>query len=170
MTNVQMNSMVQVTLPKAMISSMLVMQDEFRMVLVEALRASQEAQAEEDVRPAVTSVDASDMAGSKYFAELLGQRLTAATLPMLLGEFVDQMAIVAPEALEALSLRRSRKRRYVARHWEAIHPGRPDLDVLQTASGWWVSSNIGKDDLIRALKELSRCAGLEFAKEVKFPA
>jgi hypothetical protein len=162
--------MVQLTLPKALIASMLVVHDDLRGAFVEALRSTEEADVKEDARAVAPSVDAVMTGrGAKYCGEILGQKLAASTLPMLLGQFVDQMACVAPEALEEFSYRRSRKRRFVARRWEAVHPGRPDLGVLQTNSGWWVSSNIGKKDLIRALKELALSAGLQFDKDVRFP-
>lgn len=170
MTIATANSMVQLTLPKALIASMLVVHDDLRAALVEVLRATKEADVEEDTHAAAPSVDeVMTGADAKYHGELLGQKLAASTLPMLLGQFVDQMACVAPEALEELSYRRSRKRRFVARRWESVHPGRPDLGVLQTTSGWWVSSNIGKEDLIRALKELASSAGLQFNRDVRFP-
>lgn len=170
MTIATANSMVQLTLPKALIASMLVVHDDLRAALVEVLRATKEADVEEVPHAVPPPVDAAMIgADAKYCGELLGQKLEASTLPMLLGQFVDQMAYVAPEALEELSCRRARKRRFVARRWEALHPGRPDLGVLRTTSGWWISSNIGKEDLIRTIKELADSAGLQFNRDVRFP-
>lgn len=170
MISMTTDSTVQLTLPKTLIASMLVVHDDLRVALVEALRATTEADVEEVPHAVPPRFDAAMMgADAKYCGELLGQKLAASTLPMLLGQFVDQMAYVAPEALEELSYRRSRKRRFVARRWEALHPGRPDLGVLLTTSGWWISSNIGKEDLIRALKELASSAGLQFNRDVRFP-
>lgn len=106
----------------------------------------------------------------KYVAEFLGVRITAWTLPELFAGLVDLTADVAPEALDKLAAMRARRRRFVARSREAIHPGRQDLGVMRTASGWWISRNIGQADLKRALQALARAAGLGFGEDVRFPA
>ncbi len=106
----------------------------------------------------------------KYSAEFLGQILSAWTLPEIFARIVDLTAYVAPEALDVLASKRANKRRYVSRSSETIHPGRPDLAVMRTTSGWWISKNIGQDDLKRALRTLSQAAGLNFGRDVKFPS
>ena len=80
------------------------------------------------------------------------------------------MAEVAPEALENLATHRSRKRRFVTRNRDEVHPGRSDLRVLRTSSGWWISGNIGREDLKRTLRELTAVAGLTFGQDLVFPA
>ena len=105
----------------------------------------------------------------KYAADFLGVRLTTWTLPEMFAEFVDLTAEVAPEALELLSSRRPSRRRYISRTPEGIHPGRPDLSVIRTQSGWWISKNIGRDDLIRGLRALAQASGLEYGSDIRFP-
>jgi hypothetical protein len=102
----------------------------------------------------------------KYSAEFLGVAVFASTLPEIFAKVVDMMAEVAPEALDKLSEVRARTRRYVARSPEAIHPRYPGLPVIQAASGWWISRNIGQEDLKRSLHALSDAAGLTFGRDV----
>lgn len=106
----------------------------------------------------------------KHSAEFLGTTLAARTLPDIFAQVVDLTADVAPEALDKLAAMCASKRRFVARNPEAIHPGRPDLAVMQTASGWWISKNIGQEDLKRALQALAQAAGLSFGEDIKFPS
>ena len=94
--------------------------------------------------------------------------LSASTLPEIFAQVVDLTAEVASEALDKLAATRARKRRFVARNPEAIHPGRSDLAVMQTASGWWISKNISQADLKRALQALTHAAGLSFGEDIKF--
>lgn len=106
----------------------------------------------------------------KYSAEFLGTTLTARTLPEIFAQVVDLTAEVAPEALHELAAIYARKRRFVARNPEAIHPGRPDLAVMQTESGWWISKNIGQEDLKRGVQALAQAAGLTLGEDIAFPA
>lgn len=106
----------------------------------------------------------------KYSAEFLGTTLTARTLPEIFAQVVDLTAEVAPEALHELAAMYARKRRFVARNPEAIHPGRRDLAVMRTASAWWISKNIGQEDLKRALQALAQAAGLRFGEDIKCPS
>ena len=106
----------------------------------------------------------------RYSAEFLGIPLAASTLPEIFAQVVDLTAEVAPEALYKLAATCARKRRFVARKPDAIHPGRRDLAVLQTSSGWWISKNIGQEDLKRALRVLAQAAGLRFGEDIKFPS
>ena len=105
----------------------------------------------------------------KYAADFLGVRLTTWTLPEMFVEFVDLTAEVAPEALDLLSSKRANRRRYISRTLDGIHPGRPDLSVMRTQSGWWISKNIGQDDLIRGLRALAQASGLEYGSDIRFP-
>jgi hypothetical protein len=108
-------------------------------------------------------------AAGKYEAEYLGARLFESTLPAIFAHVVDLTADVAPEALDKLAAMRARKRRFVARNPEAVHPGRQDLAVMRTKSGWWISKNIGQEDLKRALHALALASGLTFGDDIKFP-
>lgn len=105
----------------------------------------------------------------KYAAEFLDMRFTAWTLPEVFAEIVDMTAEVAPEALTKLAGMSARRRRYVARSQEAIHPGNRSLPVTRTKSGWWISKNIGQEDLKRALRAICDAAGITFGKDLKFP-
>jgi len=89
-------------------------------------------------------------------------------LPEIFAQFVDMTAKVAPEALDKLAGMSARRRRFVARNPEAIHPGNRHLPITRTASGWWISKNIGQEDLKRALRALCDAAGLTFGADVKF--
>lgn len=105
----------------------------------------------------------------KYAANFLGVRITAWTLPEIFADIVDLTADVAPEALDKLAGMCARRRRFVARSSELVHPGRPDLSVMRTASGWWISKNIGQEDLKRALRALAQATALHYGKDVMFP-
>jgi hypothetical protein len=104
----------------------------------------------------------------KYKAEYLGECIGGRTLPDVFASIVDLTAEVAPEVLEALANMSARSRRYVARTPEAVHPGNRKLPVERTASGWWISKNVGQEDLRRALKALCRAGNLRFGTDVKF--
>jgi hypothetical protein len=105
----------------------------------------------------------------RYSAQFLGVFLTAWTLPDMFAEIVDMTAQVAPEALDKLATMQARKRRFVSRTKEAIHPDNRHLPTMQTVSGWWISKNIGQRDLKRALRNLADAAGLTYGRDVIFP-
>lgn len=104
----------------------------------------------------------------KYLAEFLGVEFSERTLPYVFAAVVNMTAVAAPEALDRLSEIKTSKRRYIGRSKEAVHFGNKKLPVMQTSSGWWISKNIGQDDLRRALRELCRASGLTFGVDVKF--
>jgi len=104
----------------------------------------------------------------KYKAEYLGECVRGRTLPDVFAAIVDLTAEIAPEALERLADMSARSRHYVARKPEAVHPGNKRLPTKQTTSGWWISKNIGQEDLLRALKALCRAGDLQFGTDVKF--
>ena len=106
---------------------------------------------------------------AKHRAEVLGEAVGATTLGALFAAVVDRIDAVAPEAIEALSRKRARTRAFVARARGEVHPGRPDLAVVQTGSGWWVSANVGAADVRRGLGTLCAVAGLEFGADIRFP-
>ena len=108
-------------------------------------------------------------ATGKYNAEVLGSRVSAPTLGRLFGAIVDLIAEIDASVLERLEQCRSRKRGYIAHLRSDIHPGRPDLPTLKTNSGWWVSANVGTDDIIRNLEALCRAGDLEFGTDIRFP-
>jgi hypothetical protein len=117
-----------------------------------------------------SSKEALNFSSKDYTAEFLGVVLKASTLPGVFANIVDMTAQVAPEALEKLAGLSARKRRFIARTKEEIHPGNRLLPTMQTASGWWISRNISQKDLKRALNALAQAAGLSFGQDVIFPA
>lgn len=102
----------------------------------------------------------------KYALIFLGEELRADTLGQMFVELIDSLSIVAPDGVDKLATMKSRKRAFVSRSQEAIHPGRPDLKALETKSGWWVSANIGRRDFNRALTALCEATGLTATKDV----
>lgn len=106
----------------------------------------------------------------KYSAEFIGIRISGWTLPEIFSTIVDMTFEVAPEVVDKLATLSSRRRRFVSRTCDGVHPGRQDLSVMQTGSGWWISKNIGQEDLRRGLRALAQAAGLTYGIDVKFNA
>ena len=106
----------------------------------------------------------------KYRLELLGETIFADRLGDLFAGFVDLLASLDPSAVERLATMCARKRAYVSRRRQEIHPGRPDLQTLKTRSGWWISQNIGQVDLERALRAACFATGLVYGRDVAFEA
>jgi len=104
----------------------------------------------------------------KYGLELLGDTLRADTLPQLFGALIDRLVELDPKAVEKVSPLRAATRGFVSREQDAIHPGRPDLPLLKTRSGWWISANIGKEDLERALRRTCEANGLVCGHDIRF--
>lgn len=105
-----------------------------------------------------------------YVASVFGVPIGADTLGALLRNVVDAIHDLDLQAIERLSRMKARTRRYVAREREQVHAGRRDLRVLQTRSGWWVSANMGRADLVRSLRALCKANGLRFGQDIRFPA
>ena len=105
-----------------------------------------------------------------YVASVLGEPVGADTLGALLRNVVDAIHELDPAAIERLSEMKARIRRYVAREREQVHGGRRDLSVLKTRSGWWISANIGEQDLVRSLTALCRACDLRYGQDIRFPA
>jgi hypothetical protein len=105
----------------------------------------------------------------KHVAEVLGQRVAARTLGELQAAVVDLVAALDPSVLEGLARMRARKRRFVSRLRDAIHPGRPDLQVVQARSGWWVSANVSYAAACPTLQALCTAASLKFGEDIRFP-
>ncbi len=161
---------VVVSLPVSFVDTLLKMHEAFHPRVLEALQSS----VRDDLLPqpateTTLSANANTLLSKKYHAEFLGIKITAWTLPGIYAQIVDMMAVAAPDALEKLAGFRARKRRFVATTPESIHPGNEYLPVLQTVSDWWISKNIGKEDLKRALSALADAADLNFGRDVIFP-
>jgi len=133
--------------------------------VIDRLCSREEATVDSRVMP--TAIE--PMAG-KYKATFLGETVSGETLPALFSRIVDMVAEIDPAALERLANMKARTRRYVARTKEVIHPGRPDLPVMRTRTGWWISANVGTEDIARNLRALADAAGLSFGRDIRFPS
>ncbi len=103
-----------------------------------------------------------------YEGEVLGKQVRSGTLVEFFAEVVDTIDDVAPEAVANLAQMRARTRAYVARTRAVVHAGRIDLPTTKTSSGWYVSENIGRKDLVRALEALCQAAGLTYGRDIRF--
>ena len=104
----------------------------------------------------------------KYVGEIFGVRVTARTLPEFFEIILNIISHVAPEVLVYLSVFQTQSRRFVAASPELVHLDNPNLPVMKTASGWWISKNIGQEDLKRALRALCYVSGLKYGGDVIF--
>jgi hypothetical protein len=102
-----------------------------------------------------------------YRIKVFDVPIGARTLGKLFAAAVDAIHDLDPAAIERLSRKIAYTRRFVALDKKDIHAGRLDLALLQTRSGWWVSGNIGRRDLTRALHELCKAADLEYGQDVR---
>lgn len=114
-----------------------------------------------------TQISSPQCSDQKYQGILLGEPFGATTLYGLFGAFVDLIDDLDPQAVERLSELTSRRRRYVARSPGAIHPGRKNLPTSRTRTGWWISANVGRADIVRALKAASTALGLRYGTDVR---
>lgn len=103
-----------------------------------------------------------------YKGEVLGKPIRSETLASFFAAVVDTIYDVAPEAIAQLAQMRARTRAYVARTRTAVHPERIDLPTKKTSSGWYISENIGRKDLVRALKALCQAADLSYGRDIRF--
>jgi len=103
-----------------------------------------------------------------YEGEVLGKPIRSETLPSFFAAVVDTIHDVAPEAVAQLAQMRARTRAYVARTRTEVHAGRIDLPTKMTSSGWYISENIGRKDLVRALEALCQAANLSYGRDIRF--
>jgi hypothetical protein len=94
--------------------------------------------------PATRAKRRSRTNGQKYDLVFLGEAIHAATLGELFARLIDALTSLDTASVERLAEMSARKRAFVAKNRSAIHPGRPDLRVLRTASGWWVALTLGR--------------------------
>lgn len=169
MTPTAQEPTVLVRIPVHLVDAMLKMRDSINRDLMASLAASIASDANVEINE--TGKASKLLHGPrhyKYKAEYLGESIKGRTLPDVFAAIVDLTAEIAPEAVEILANMSARSRRYVARKPEAIHPGNNKLPTKRTASGWWISKNIGQEDLVRALMALCRASDLRFGTDVKF--
>lgn len=115
-------------------------------------------------------VQPSEGSVGNYRAVFLGEPIGAETLPELFARVVDLSFELDPASIDRLANMKARTRRYVSRNREAIHPGRPDLPVTRTRTGWWISANVGVEDVARSLRALADAANLGYGTDVRFPS
>lgn len=106
---------------------------------------------------------------TNLMAEILGQRVSGATLPDLFARCVDVIHELDPPAIERLAVKKTHARRYVARRSEDIHLKSHHLETIETGSGWWISANVGEQQVITAMRHLASAANLTFGKDLIFP-
>ncbi|MCR8548442.1 hypothetical protein M4578_11415 [Salipiger sp. P9] len=169
MTPATQEPTVLVRMPVHLVAAILKMRDSLDRDLMASLAASIAGDANVKTKETGTlPTPLNEPRHHKYKAEYLGVSIGGRTLPDVFAAIVDLTAEIAPEALERLADMRARSRRYVARNPEAIHPGNKELPTKRTTSGWWISKNIGQEDLMRALKALCDASGLRFGPDVRF--
>ncbi len=161
---------VLVPLPAAFVEVLLKAHGAFDSNLVSALETGLNNCSWSPIKPdQEEATRAVSLSNQRHAVEFLGVLIAKRTLPEVFAEIVDLMAEVAPEALDRLSEFKARSRRFVSRKPEAIHPGSRHLPVMRTASGWWISKNIGQEDLKRALRALCMAADITFGKDLIGP-
>lgn len=101
-----------------------------------------------------------------YRGQFLGRILQAETLGAFFSEIVDIMCEVAPDVVHDFAQCRARTRHYVSRTPVGVHGGRSDLPIHKTTTGWYVSKNIGRRDLVRGLKVLCSVARLKYGSDL----
>ena len=101
----------------------------------------------------------------KYSVYLLGERISARTLPAIIGRIILHFDRMAPDSLDALSRKRATKRSFLSRDASSIHPSSPHLNVRQSA-GWFFSANIGCRDANRFLKALCHVSKLAYGDDL----
>jgi len=106
----------------------------------------------------------------KYVCAIHDDQVSAQNLYGLFGAVVDFMHERRPEVLDKLSkMHRSNARKFIARDSKDVHIHRTDLGTMVTNSGWWIDTNIGRREVINALKALCWAAKFEFGKDIRFP-
>jgi hypothetical protein len=118
-----------------------------------------------DIPQATATLPAS--CAGKHQVLLLGERICAPTLGKLFAAVVDAVYDLDPAAIERLSEMRGRTRRFVARYKGDVNDGRLDLPHLKTRSSWWVSGNVSRADVRRALKSLCHACGLDAQHDIR---
>lgn len=103
----------------------------------------------------------------KHACEVLGVTVRANSLGELFGNIIDLFDSVAPELVQKFSQTGSSRRHYVSRDRQDVHIGRPDLPVVRTRSGWWVSKNVNRQQTVSQLRKLCKVAGLEWRRDIR---
>lgn len=107
--------------------------------------------------------------GTDHMAEIFGQSVRGANLPDLFARCVDLIHELDPSAIERLANKKTHARRYVARRSQDIHIRSPHLETRETKSGWWISADVGKQQVTTAMRLLAEAASLTFGEDFIFP-
>lgn len=105
-----------------------------------------------------------------YVFFLLGERITHATQIGVLREVLLRFTRV-PGAVEAISNIEFDKRRIVAKNWQDLNPGRPDLAYDQSellVGEWRFYKNVSGEHIALCLKEVCCTLGLKHGAEWRF--
>lgn len=102
-------------------------------------------------------------------AEILGLRVSGASLSDLFAQCVDVFHELDPSAIERLAGKKTHARRYVARRREDIHLKSPHLETIKTEAGWWISANVSEQQVTKAMRLLASAANLTFGRDFIFP-
>lgn len=166
---------VSVHLPSSCVHGLLALSNLMDGNVIEALQRAISGGSDEcsntlNERP--TSETATSIVCQKqHMAEILGQQVVGRTLPELFGKCVDLVHDLEPSSVERLSDVKTSARHYVARRREDVHFKSQHLVecTIRTGSGWWISTNISRPQMITALRLLTEAAGLSFGRDVVFP-
>jgi hypothetical protein len=177
MGNENNTDLVSVQLPFPFVQGLLALTNLLDKRVTAALRSALEEHQREPttsepvIPPSASSANRADPLphNTNLVAEILGQRVSGATLPDLFARSVDVIHELEPSAIERLAGKKTHARRYVARRREDIHLKSPHLETMETGSGWWISANVSEQQVTTAMRLLANAANLKFGKDFIFP-
>jgi len=106
----------------------------------------------------------------KHLCYFLGEMVAGDNLADLFAEVIDLADYLDPGGLNRFSQMRTHARAYIARNPESVHRTAKHLRTKRTKSGWYVSRNVSRSQVVGALRHLCECIGLEFGSDIRFPA
>lgn len=92
------------------------------------------------------------------------------SLKEALSIYLNTIADIDPDVLIIISKVKGRKRKYIAKDRNEIHPDRPDLNHKSTYEfrpSWFVGTNYSLNDIYRILQGICKATGLVFSKDIK---
>ena len=99
----------------------------------------------------------------------MGEQFEADNLPDVLEAVLLHLNALDTEFLARLSWESARSRRHVARKPEALYPQSPHLSrCYRILPGWFIPTNIGQEDLKRALRAACQISGLTYGRDISF--
>jgi len=171
------NNFVSVELPLPFVHGLQTLTHLMDKRIVDSLRSALEEHQGESTTPEPETPSLASSANrasplppnTNLVAEILGQRVSGATLPDLFARCVDVIHELEPPAIERLAGKKTHARRYVARRREDVHLKSPHLQTMETGSGWWISANVGEQQVTTAMRLLTKAADLQFGKDIIYP-